>query len=301
MRLLVLVGVVVVVLATPRFAISAASRRIETVAGDGTPGFSAAQVHDVLGLVMGPDGALYFSDSGNHVIRRLDLKTHLLSTVAGNGKDGTGGDGGPATAATLNQPYEIQFDSAGNLYIADTPSHVIRKVDAKTRSIATLAGTGKPGFDGDGAPAVNAQLNRPSGLAFAQDGSLLICDTGNNRIRRIDLRTGLIGTFAGTGERKPTPEDAPIQGTPLSAPRTMAVGPNGDIYLALPTAIYRIDMRAQRLRHVAGKGGDPGLVNYDPVRPRKLACQRLPVWTHGDAGIMAADAIVTTLPRTGNS
>ena len=91
-------------------------RTIETIAGDGHPGFSATQLNWVLGLTMGPDGALYFSDSGNHVIRRLDLKTRVLTVIAGNGKKGYDGDGGPAMDATLNRPYEVQFDNAGNLY-----------------------------------------------------------------------------------------------------------------------------------------------------------------------------------------
>ena len=236
----------------------AAPTSLKTIAGNGTPGFSAAQLHDPLSLVAGPDGALYFSEYGNHMIRRLDLKTRALTTIAGNGKQGYDGEGGPAINAMLNQPLEIQFDTAGNLYIADTSNNVVQKVDAKTKTITTIAGTGKPGFAGDGGPAVKAQLRGPGGLAFLKDGSLLICDVGNNRIRRIDFKTGVIETFAGTGERKPTPDDAPLQGTPLRGPRALAVRSNGDLYLALNTAIYKIDTQANRITHVAGAGGEPG-------------------------------------------
>ena len=157
------------------------------------------------GLVIGPDQALYFCDLDNQRIRRLDLKTHRTTTVAGNGQKAYGGDGGSATAASLNMPHEIQFDSAGNMYIAERDNHVVRKVDAKTGIISTFAGTGMPGFSGDGGPAARAQLRQPHSIAVDPSGRLLICDIGNHRIRQVDFSTGMIETYGGTGERQPTP------------------------------------------------------------------------------------------------
>src|ERR1051326_7596571 len=140
------------------FAAPSAGR---TRAGTGAPGYSDTQVNNPYGLVIGPDGALYFCDLDNQRIRRLDLATHRLTTIAGTGERGYRGDGGPAAAAALNMPHEIQFDRAGNLYIAERDNHVIRKVDAQTRVISTVAGTGVGGFGGDGGPGVKAQLRQP--------------------------------------------------------------------------------------------------------------------------------------------
>src|SRR5438067_7953841 len=153
-------------------------------------------------------------------------------------------------------PHEIQFDRDGNLYIAERDNHVIRRVDARTRIISTVAGTGSPGFSGDGGPASKAQLRQPHSIAFDPQGRLLICDIGNLRIRRVNLRTGIIETWAGTGEKKPTPDGAPIAGTPLNGPRAIALDPDGNLYLALRegNAVYRIDPSAGRIYHLAGTG-----------------------------------------------
>ncbi len=116
---------------------------VTTLIGDGTPGFSDTQVNNPYGLVIGPDGALYFCDLGNQRIRRLDLKTKRLTTIAGDGQKGYRGDGGPALQASLNMPHELRFGPDGDIYIAERDNHVIRKVDTKTGVISTFAGTGK--------------------------------------------------------------------------------------------------------------------------------------------------------------
>src|SRR4051794_13987055 len=193
--------------------VAAAAPTVTTILGTGSPGFSDTAVNNPYGLVIGPDQCLYFCDLDNQRIRRLDLKSRVVTTIAGSGERGHSGDGGPATAAALNMPHEIQFDRSGNLFIAERDSHVIRKVDMKSGVISTVAGTGVAGFSGDGGAATQAQLRQPHSLVFDRDGSLLVCDIGNQRIRRIRLDSGTIETYAGTGEAKPTPDGAPIAGT----------------------------------------------------------------------------------------
>jgi len=186
----------------------------------------------------------------------MDLATKRVTTIAGNGTKGYQGDGGPATAASLNMPHELLFDAKGDLYIAERDNHVMRKIDMKTGIISTAAGTGKRGFGGDGGPGVKAQFNQPHSIVLDRDGSILICDIGNHRIRRLHLDTGLIETYAGTGETKETPEGASVQGTPVTGPRTIVRAANGDLYLALRegNAIYRIDAKTQTYHRLAGTG-----------------------------------------------
>jgi DNA-binding beta-propeller fold protein YncE len=255
---------------------------VTTLVGNGAPGLSDAQVNNPYGLAIGPDEALYFCDLDNQRIRRLDLRTRRTTIVAGNGLRGYDGDGALATAAALNMPHEIQFDAAGHLYIAERDSHVIRKVDAKTSIISTLAGTGKPGFAGDGGPASSAQLRQPHSIAIDPAGRrLLVCDIGNHRIRQIDLTTGLIDTFGGTGERQRTPDGAPLEGTPLNGPRTFAFDRQGDLYLALRegNAIFRIDAKTQTLHHLAGSGEQGYSGDGGPARAATLAGPKGLAWT----------------------
>jgi sugar lactone lactonase YvrE len=239
--------------------LSAASMRSEssvhTVFGTGIAGHSDRETTTPFGFAVGPDGALYFCEMDGQRVRRLDRATKRVTTIAGTGERGYSGDGGPALAAALNMPHELQFDAAGDLYIADRDSHTIRRIDMKTGIITTAAGTGVAGFSGDGGRARAAQLRGPHCL-IADGDTLLICDVGNHRIRRLHLRTGLLDTYAGTGEAKPTPEGAPAAGTPLNGPRALARAPNGDLYLALREghAVYRIDGRSQTLHRVAGTG-----------------------------------------------
>ena len=259
------------------FAVASSSRAtapptVRTLVGTGTPGFSASQVNNPYGLVIGPDGALYFCDLDNQRIRRVDLETRVITTIAGSGERGYRGDGGPALAAALNMPHEIRFDSRGDLYIAERDNHVVRKITMRSRTISTVAGTGKAGFSGDLGPATAAELRQPHSIAFDRDGTLLICDIGNHRIRRVNLETGIISTYAGTGDTLPTPDGAPVARTPLRGPRTIEVGPNGDLYIALRegNAIYRIDARTQTLHHVAGTGEQGYAGDGGPARDAKL-------------------------------
>jgi sugar lactone lactonase YvrE len=245
---------------------------LSTLLGTGSPGLSDTEVNNPYGLIFGPDGALYFCDLDNQRIRRFDMRTKRTTTIAGNGQRAYGGDGGPATAGSLDMPHEIQFDAGGNLYIAERDNHVVRKVDARTGVISTLAGTNVAGFSGDGGPAGRAQLRQPHSIAIDRQNHLLICDIGNQRIRRVDLATGIIDTYAGTGVAGPTPDGAPLKGTPLNGPRTMAFDEKGDIYLALRegNAIYRIGVPAGTLHHVAGTGKQGYSGDGGPARAAEL-------------------------------
>ncbi len=176
---------------------------ITTVAGTGTTGFSGdggpplqAQLKlpagnnppPAGGLAFGPDGNLYISDTLNQRIRRVDFERDRIDTVAGNGAAGFSGDGGPAIQAMLNNPRDIQFGPDGRLYVADEKNHRIRAIDLSSGTIVTVAGTGNPGFSGDGGPATSAALNRPAGVAFDEaNGFLYIADTYNHRIRLVTL------------------------------------------------------------------------------------------------------------------
>ena len=223
--------------------------------GDGGPA-TRAGVGGPFGVVIGPDKALYICEITNHVIRRVDPKTGRASTVAGSGVKGYAGDGGPATKAKLNEPYEIRFDKSGNMYFVEMKNNLVRRVDAKTKTITTVAGSGKRGFSGDGGPAVKAKLSAPHSIALDNAGNLYICDIGNHRIRRVNLKTGIITTFAGTGQRKPTPDGAKLKGTPLKGPRALDFDGRHSLYLALRegNAVYRIDLKTKTLHHIAGTG-----------------------------------------------
>lgn len=241
----------------------------EVRVGNGGPGIEAG-VGNPFGVVIGPDGALYICEVSNHCIRRLDLQTGLITTVAGTGQKGYSGDGGPAVQAQLNEPYEIRFSRNHDMYFVEMQNAVIRKVAAETGIISTVAGTGKSGFSGDGGPARMAQFKRPHSIIFDAQENLYVCDIGNHRIRRIDRQTGLISTFAGTGARQPTPDGASITGTPLNGPRALDFDrASNSLILALRegNALYRIDLGSQTVHHLAGTGEK----GYSATAPAKTA------------------------------
>lgn len=258
---------------------SAAPRwEITTFAGTGRPGYSGdggpaakAQLNNPYGIARGPDGALYICDMDNHVIRRVD-RNGTISTVIGNGTRGYGSDG-PVTQAQLNEPYEVRFDSAGHLYVVEMRGARVRRLDVKTWTVSTIAGTGKEGFSGDGGPASRAELRQPHSIQFSPAGDLYICDIGNHRIRKVDMKTGIIATFAGTGERGRTPDGASVRGSPLFGPRAIDFDRAGNLWLALRegNAIYRIDMSAEKITHIAGTGEKGFSGNGGPAKNAALS------------------------------
>lgn len=249
-----------------------AASSVSTLIGNGSPGYSDQQVNNPYGVLV-RDNSLFFCDLENQRIRRLDLKTRRTTTIAGNGQRAYAGDGGPATEGSLNMPHEIAFDAQGHMYIAERDNHVVRKVDGKSGVISTLAGTGVAGFSGDGGPAAKAELRQPHSIAVAPGGQLLICDIGNRRIRAVNLSSGVIETYGGTGERLATPDGAPIKGTPLNGPRTMVLDRDGTIYLALRegNAIYRIAPKTATLHHLAGTGKQGYAGDGGPAKDASLS------------------------------
>jgi sugar lactone lactonase YvrE len=255
------------------------SRTITTLAGTGMPGYSGdngpatqAQLGNPYGLVRGPDGALYVCEVDNHVIRRI-AKDGTVTTVVGTGRRGYSGDGGPASQAQLNEPYEVRFDRAGNMVFVEMKNHLVRRVDANTRRVTTIAGTGKPGFSGDGGPATKALLNQPHSIQLDSADNLYICDIANHRIRKVEAKTGVISTFAGTGGKTATLDGAPILGTPLYGPRALDFDAQGHLWLALRegNAVYKLDLKAGKIQHIAGteKKGFTG--NGGPAREATLS------------------------------
>ncbi|MDP9172178.1 MAG: hypothetical protein M3N54_16290 [Acidobacteriota bacterium] len=253
------------------------AQTLTTIAGTGAAGAAGRSMDQPFGLAVGPDGALYFCEVGNHRISRLDLKTRKIEVIAGTGEKGYSGDGGPAAAATMDEPYELAFNGARDLFFCDRTNHVVRRIDHATHRISTVAGTGKEGFSGDGGPAVQAQLRQPHSIAFAADGLLLICDILNFRIRGLELPAGRITTWAGTGQRGTAAEGAPIASTPLDGPRALAIDRRGNYYLALRegNAIYRLDVKAARCFGLPGRGrrafqGTAGMRGRRVCRVRKV-------------------------------
>ena len=186
-------------------------------------------------------GHLYIAEADNHCIRKVNLKTGVITTVAGTGKKGYRGDGGPATQATFNEPYSVVVDKDDNLYITDRLNSVVRRVDGKTSIITTIAGTGIKGYFGDGGKGVDAQLREPNDAVLDGQGGLLIADVADWRIRRLDLKTGIITTFAGTGkaalplkqtiDRAKTGDGGPAAKAIIVGARAVCIDTQGNTYI----------------------------------------------------------------------
>ncbi|HTX39115.1 MAG TPA: NHL repeat-containing protein [Bryobacteraceae bacterium] len=189
------------------------------------------------GMVIGPNGNLYFADAGTERVLMIS-SDEAITTIAGSVQSGYSGDGGPATSAQLSWPRDIAFDNTGNLYIADSVNNVIRRVDANG-VITTIAGTGAAGFSGDGKSALSAQFNVPSGIAVDKNGSVYVSDTNNYRVRKIDP-TGVVATIAGTGVAGFSGDGGSAISAQLSYPTGIKVDAAGNLYVADNGAVRRI-------------------------------------------------------------
>ena len=196
--------------------------------GDGGPALQAT-LQEPWALAFGPDGLLYFADRDNHAIRTVD-SAGIIATIAGTGDRGFGGDGGLAIEAQMSRPLGIAVDAAGNLYIADSDNHVIRRVDTHGL-ITTFAGTGEAGNSGDGGPATEAKLNDPNGIALDAEGNLYVADDAAMVVRRVAL-DGTISTVAGTGSAGFSGDGGPGAAAALSSPIDIAFDADGNLYIA---------------------------------------------------------------------
>jgi hypothetical protein len=212
------------------------SPTINTVTGNGTFGYTGdggpatgAEINSPYGISVDSSHNLYIADTGNNVIRKVD-SSGKITTVAGSGNAGYGGDGGPATSANLWAPYRAVADHAGNLYIADFYNNRIRKVDT-SGTITTFAGTGVQGYNGDGIPAATAQLSSPAAVGVDSAGNVYVVDTSNNRIRKVD-NSGVITTIAGTGFAGVLGDGGPATAAQINEPVGIALDGKGNIYIA---------------------------------------------------------------------
>jgi sugar lactone lactonase YvrE len=227
--------------------VNLATEWLERICGDGSRGYGGDDgpaIDAVLNLpvCVVPDGAgrLFITDQANERIRVIGVDG-VIRTYAGNGTPGFSGDGGPATEAQIFLPTghggadpngHIAIDVQGNLYLADTNNHRIRKVDA-AGIISTVAGNGTAGFSGDGGPALEASLARPADVEIGPDGRLYIADTFNHCIRRVDLATGIIVTVAGTGGVSgSTGDGGPPTSARLYRPYGIGLDQDGNLYIA---------------------------------------------------------------------
>ena len=251
---------------------------ISTVAGDGHFGLfgdsgaaTMAGLRLPEGVAVDPSGNLYIADSNNDSIRKV-TPSGIISTVAGNGTAGYSGDGGPATGASLNFPYGVALDTAGNLFIADDGNNRVRKVAAATGMISTVAGNGKPGFDGDGGAATSALLNSPNAVVVDKAGNLYIADFSNARVRMVSPG-GAISTVAGNGSAFYAADSGPATSAGIGNPTGLALDSAGNLYIASNGGDRVLEVTpngstsivAGRTGGVSGDGGpatDAGLSAY---------------------------------------
>ncbi|UCE56101.1 MAG: hypothetical protein JSV31_11845 [Desulfobacterales bacterium] len=243
---------------------------ITTVAGTSTPGYSGdggpaneASLYYPTGVTADASGNIYIADYYNNRVRKVD-KSGIITTVAGTATPAYSGDGGSATEASLNHPYDVAVDASGNLYISDSGNQCIRKVDTGG-IITTVAGNGNNGYSGDGGFATDAQFKYPLGMAVDLEGNLYIADVNNHRVRKVD-KSGIITTVAGNGTPGYSGDGGPATEASIYNPRGLAVDSAGDLYIAgFKNRVVRKVNTKGIISTVAGKsdseftyGGDGG-------------------------------------------
>ncbi|MCX6955278.1 MAG: hypothetical protein NTV51_24250 [Verrucomicrobia bacterium] len=217
--------------------VDAKTQVITTLVGNGKPGYTgdggpaaAAQLNQPHSLQFDPSGDLYICDIRNNVIRKVTMKTGLITTFAGTGKAGDTPDNSPIAGTPLREPRTLDFDATGNLWIATRGGNQVLKFDLAAGRIRHIAGTGKKGYTGDGGPARDATLNGPKGLTIGPDGRVYIVDTESHVIRAIDPRTNVITTVIGTGKAADGPDGDPLA-CALARPHGIWVDRDGTLFI----------------------------------------------------------------------
>ncbi len=268
---------------------------IANFAGNGSAGFAGdgsqaagAQLSRPQAVTVDAAGNVYIADTGNHRVRAVST-SGVITSIAGNGSPGFGGDGGPAASAQLNAPRGLAVDASGNLYVADFNNNLVRKISNGT--ITTAAGTGLAGFSGDGGPASKAQLRGPISVAVDGVGNLYIADYGNYRVRVVS-RNGVINTIAGNGTSVSTGDGGPAVNAQLAAPGSLAVDAAGNLYIGDSIARVREIFSYGTIATIAGDGtigysGDGG-----PALSARL---------NGSSGLAVDGAYNVYVADTGNN
>lgn len=246
---------------------SAGAEQIVLVAGGGTGNgrpATEAELQAPFGVVFDRSGAMYLVELTGQRVRKVS-PDGVITTIAGTGRKGNGGDGGPAIEAEFNGPHSLAIAPNGDLYVADTWNNCVRRIEASTGRISRFAGTGEKGFSGDGGPAEKAQFGGIYCVAFDPGcTTLYLADLDNRRIRTIDMESRVVRTVAGNGERGVPDEGADAAAAPLVDPRAVAVDDSGNVYVLERGghALRVVDSRG-KIRTVAGtgrkgSGGDGG-------------------------------------------
>jgi len=304
----------------PEVSMMPPSALIFTIVGTGEASYAGdgnvarrAGLNQPFDVALDRQGNLYFSEAHNHCVRRVERGSGLIITVAGTGKEGYSGDGGPALQAQLNSPYGIALDLANNLYIVDRLNACIRMVDATTGIIRTIAGTGHPGYSGDGGPGHQAQLQEPNDIILDGQGRAFIADVRDHRVRVLDPASGVITTFAGTGEAGSGGDGGPAGRATLWGPRALAFNSTGDLYICLRNdhKVRKVDRRTGIIHTIAGTGEQGYAGDHGPALraifngPKEIAVDRqdniilVDTENHCIRRIEAASGLVTTVAGTG--
>jgi sugar lactone lactonase YvrE len=220
--------------------ITAADGKITTIAGTGTAGYTgdgglatSATLSSPSDVTVDGSGNVYIVEAENQVIRKITASDGKINTIAGTGTAGYTGDGGLATAATLNYPYSVSLDAAGNLYIADAGNYVIRKITALDGKISTIAGTGgSSGDSGDGGLATSAKFIGVQDAVVDSAGNVYVSDYNAHRIRKITASDGKISTIAGTGAAGFSGDEGPADAAQINYPGYIDLDAAGNLYIA---------------------------------------------------------------------